>query len=353
MLRRAAVAASLLGLMVALIAASPAGAAGSTRVVRIGEFKLSDSRAAALRNDWANRILARYPAGSWAPAKMTLNDRDLALMGLPSKRVLLSHRYSVPTALYPSGKMVPLRGASAKPSGGKGGGSGGGTAPAATPTVTTFAGTGYFGIRPGAWLLIVTSKEITLCSMAHVYGSPGAYQISTAGHCGKTGDIASVIGVLGNRADVPVLSRLRQVREVDWGQRDRPRLGADLDLSPVPEPGQPDHARLGRAHRDVHVPGRGRQRLAPHGQGSHLGPRGQPRSQLVQGIVHYGHGAGIGTGGTPRAGPPSRGEATTSRSSARSRRVTRGRPPTRWAATTWATSGRPRGSTRTSTSTRR
>ena len=212
MLRRAAVAAPLLGLMVALIAASPAGAAGSTRVVRIGEFKLSDSRAAALRNDWANRILARYPAGSWAPAKMTLNDRDLALMGLPSKRVLLSHRYSVPTAFYPGGKVVPLRRASAKPGGGSGsGGSGGGTAPAATPTVTTFAGTGYFGIRPGAWLLTVTSKEIGWCSMAHVYGTPGAYQISTAGHCGKTGDIATVIGALGNRAGRTRPAGLRQV----------------------------------------------------------------------------------------------------------------------------------------------
>ena len=41
--------------------------------------------------------------------------------------------------------------------------------------------------------------------MAHVYGSSGAYQISTAGHCGKTGDIATAIGFLGNRANTPVL----------------------------------------------------------------------------------------------------------------------------------------------------
>ena len=32
------------------------------------------------------------------------------------------------------------------------------------------------------------------------------------------------------------------------------------------------------------------------------GPAVNPDPKLVQGIVHYGHGAGIGTGGTPRAG---------------------------------------------------
>ena len=234
---------------------------------------------------------------------MTLNDRDLALMGLPSKRVLLSHRYSVPTALYPGGKMVPLRRASAKPGGGSGsGGSGGGTAPAATPTVTTFAGTGYFGIRPGAWLLIVTSKEITLCSMAHVYGSPGAYQISTAGHCGKTGDIASVIGVLGNRADVPVL--------LDFGKFARSTgdsgIGRDWALISI----SPQYQSLVSPTMPVWggpigtYTSQGEVASASLLTGKDLisGPAVNPDPKLVQGIVHYGHGAGIGTGGTPRAG---------------------------------------------------
>ena len=61
--------------------------------------------------------------------------------------------------------------------------------------------------------------------MAHVYGAPGAYQISTAGHCGKTGDIASVIGVLGNRADVPVLLDFGKYREVDRGQPGSAAIG--------------------------------------------------------------------------------------------------------------------------------
>src|SRR5436190_2128277 len=64
-------------------------------------------------------------------------------------------------------------------------------------------------IRPGAWLLTVTNNEIGWCSMAHVYGAPGSYQISTAGHCGKAGDIATMIGAVGNHqvagATVPVL----------------------------------------------------------------------------------------------------------------------------------------------------
>ena len=75
--------------------------------MRIGEFKLSKSATAALRAAMVDQLLRQVPPRArGAPAKMTLNDRDLALMGLPSKRVITSHRYRVPTAVYPGGKMV-------------------------------------------------------------------------------------------------------------------------------------------------------------------------------------------------------------------------------------------------------
>src|SRR5436189_916035 len=103
--------------------------------------------------------------------------------------------------------MVRLDGHKRKGRKAGGGNSGSGTAD--SPGLITFAGTGFFGIRPGAWLLLLTGNSIGWCSMAHVYGSPGAYQVSTAGHCGKPGDTATVIGAVGNHSingqTVPVL----------------------------------------------------------------------------------------------------------------------------------------------------
>jgi len=290
----------LLGVMVALAVPSATWAAAPTRVVRIGELKVSQSRLAALRADWVDRLLARYPVGSWAPAKMTLDDRDLALMGLPSKRVLLSHRSSVPTAFYPGGKVVPLRGASAK-RGGKGSGSGSGSGSgAATPTVTTFAGTGFFGSRPGAWLLTV-SQEVGWCSMAHVYGAPGAYQVSTAGHCGKVGDNGTVIGVLGNRPDVPVLldfgKYMRSTGDAGIG-RDWALISVSPQYQSLVSPTMPVWGGpIGMYTSEGDV-------ISASLLGKNLisGPAVNPDPKLVQGIVHYGHGAGIGAGGTPRAG---------------------------------------------------
>jgi hypothetical protein len=277
----------------ATVSAAPA------RVVQIGELRLSEAKMAALRADWVDRILADNPAGSWAPMKMTLDDRDLALMGLPPKRVLLAHRYPVPTAFYPGGRMVRLGAASRARS--RKGGSGSGSGTAGGPTVVTYAGAGFFGIRPGAWLLTVTSKVIGWCSMAHVYGQPGSYQISTAGHCGKAGDIGTVIGVLGNRSDVPVL--------LDFGKYAKSTgdagIGRDWALISVFSQYQslvsPTMAFWGGPFGiytptgDVVSASLPRRGLVPNVSVN-------PNPALVQQIVHYGHGAGIGTGGTPRSG---------------------------------------------------
>jgi hypothetical protein len=294
MSRRVAVAALSVAIMLVLQANA------SARVVRIGEYKLSKSATATLRADMVDQILAKYRPGTWAPMKMTLGDRELRLMGLPSKRVLTSHRYRVPTAVYPGGRLVPLAGRTSK-SKGKPSGGGASSGAAAGPTVTTFAGTGFFGIRPGAWLLTVTDKEIGWCSMAHVYGAPGAYQISTAGHCGKTGDFGTVIGVLGNRPDIPVL--------LDFGKYSKSTgdagIGKDWALISVSPQYQslvsPTMAFWGGPIGMYTSQGD----LASASLFGHdlVGtPAVNPDPKLVQGILHYGHGAGAGPGGTPRAG---------------------------------------------------
>src|SRR3954453_10484231 len=125
----------------ALIAVAVAGSTAQARTIKLGEFKLSGATLDQLRSDWADQITARYPQGSWAPAGFNLTDRDLRLMGLPSKRVLTSHRYPVPTAVYPNGKMVRLNARSSK-GGGKGGSGGSSGGSTASPGLVTFAGTG-------------------------------------------------------------------------------------------------------------------------------------------------------------------------------------------------------------------
>src|SRR4051794_10551356 len=168
----------------ALLAASLAvlALAAQAGAVTISEYRLSDARLDQLRTDWVDQIHARYPAHTWAPMRFDLSDHDLALMGLPSRRVLAAQHYSTPTMVGRDGTMTKLP-----------------QSAAAGPAVATYAGAGFFGIRPGAWLLFITPSEIGWCSAAHVYGSPGAYQISTAGHCGPAGATVTMIGAVGGK----------------------------------------------------------------------------------------------------------------------------------------------------------
>jgi hypothetical protein len=283
---------------IALIAATSAAEA---RTVKVGEYRLPQTTMDKLRADWIGQLTSRYPAGSWAPLKYKLSNRDLRLMGLPSKKVLLSHRYRVPTAVYPNGKMVRLAGPRAKRrKGGAGGNSGSGTA--GSPGVATFAGTGFFGIRPGAWLLLLTGNSVGWCSMAHVYGSPGAYQVSTAGHCGKPGDIGTVIGAVGNHSvngqTVPVL--------LDFGRFSTSHdagLGNDWALISVFSQYQslvtPTMAFWGGPIGMYTSQG---DLASVHLTGNNPSIDLNPNPALVQQIVHYGHGVGVGAGGTPRSG---------------------------------------------------
>ena len=297
--RRAAAGLPALSVLVLAFCASLAQA----KTISIGEWKLPDARMAQLQQRWADQILAKHPQGSWAPMRYELDDADLALMGLPPKRVLLGQRYRKPTAVYPSGRTVRL-GAGAR-AGGKGKpGSGGSSGGAAQPGVVSFAGAGFFGIRPGAFVLLMNDDSIGWCSLAHVYGSPGAYSIATAGHCGKVGDTATVIGALGNKTvnglPVPVLIDVGRFTHStgDGGiGRDWALIGVDAAYQKLVTPtmafwGGP----IGTYTSTGEVVG-----------GNLLANNGptvttNPNPALVQQVVHYGHGTGVGAGGTPRSG---------------------------------------------------
>jgi hypothetical protein len=161
------------------------------------------------------------------------------------------------------------------------------------PAVASYAGHGCLGIRPGAWLLLL-NDGVGWCSLAHLHGSA----ISTAGHCGSNGDVATVIAAFGNRGGVagPVLLDFGTFgTSVDGG------LGNDYAL-----------ININSAYQNLVTP-----TMCFWG-----GPRGvytktggtatfnwnngrltiNPDPLLPQAVVHYGHGAGVGAGGTPRAG---------------------------------------------------
>ena len=157
-LRRLALATAALVLVLACSA--------QARIVPISEYKLSDSRLNTLRDRWVDQLMAHHSIGTWAPMKFNLTNADLKLMGLPPKRVLLAHHYRRPTVVRPDGRMWTL--GAKKRSNAKGGHN----STTASGGTISYAGAGFFGIRPGAWLLTVTDDEIGWCSLAHVYGTP-------------------------------------------------------------------------------------------------------------------------------------------------------------------------------------
>ena len=88
--------------------------AGSTAVqaktYKVGEYKLPERNIDQLRQSLGRARSSRATrAGTWAPMRYELSNRDLKLMGLPPKRVLLKQRYRKPTAVYPSGRMIRMR----------------------------------------------------------------------------------------------------------------------------------------------------------------------------------------------------------------------------------------------------
>src|SRR5437764_5269135 len=305
-LRRLAIAVLTLGLTAWIAGAPGAQARTRHRVIRIGEYRLSLPTLGALRTDLLHQLASRYPVHTWAPMRFDLSDADLRLMGLPSKRVLLAHRYRVPTAVYPNGRMRALAAPSTKRSRSS---KKGGSQSSSSPGVVTYAGLGAFGIRPGAWLLLFSGGSVGWCSLAHVYGTPGSYQISTAGHCGKPGDTATVIGAVGNHqvngATVPVLLDFGKFAVSHSSANDNSDLGHDWALISIDAPYQslvtPTMAFWGGPIGMYRSVGN-LVSVDFHNLNGLPTVSTNPNPALGQQIVHYGHGAGLGAGGTPRSG---------------------------------------------------
>jgi len=290
-MRKLCVVVLLLALCITFI---PIGAmAGrSTNAVGIQEYVVPADTMAEVRGEWLDSLAAKHPAGSWAPMKFEPNNSQLDRLGLPSQEVLLSQRYPVPTMIDKFGRKERVDLPTI-------------TSPAGTlgPTVATFAGAGWFGIRPGAFLLLLTGGGIGWCSMAHVYGTPGTYKISTAGHCGKVGDVATVIAAFGNRAGTlnPVLLDIGK-----FSTSHDNSLGDDWALIDVDPQWQslvtPTMAFWGGPRGIYTKTGStvgitvGRRFPSVPAVSTNADP------YLAQTLVHYGHGTGVGTGGTPRAG---------------------------------------------------
>jgi hypothetical protein len=143
-------------------------------------------------------------------------------------------------------------------------------APVAAPTDAPVPG--EVGIRPGSWMI-----EPYGCTMNFVFGSPGAYSIGTAAHCTDKVGQPVVLLTLAPGSGNPVLVEIGTVTK-DSGEGD---IGNDFALVSIKPALQswvsPTNAVIG-------------------------GPCGRYFGYDPKGVFHYGHGIGIGTGGTPRAG---------------------------------------------------
>ncbi|HVM10934.1 MAG TPA: hypothetical protein VM638_00475 [Actinomycetota bacterium] len=273
-----------------LALALPLGLAPASAGERGGKavqgFSVDPEVLCEIRDQWIDQLLAENPRGGWVPMKMEPTDQQLAMIGLPPANVLRSRSYEQPTIVAADGRTATISMAELQ------------AAMRAQP-VAAYAGTGCLGIRPGAWLLLL-DQGVSWCSLAHVYGSPGSYDISTAGHCGKTGTTATVIAAFGNRGGIagPVL--------LDFGKFAKSQdggLGKDWALIDIYSSAQ------GLVSPTMCFWGGPKGMYTKTGDVAafNWGGKGPsvsvtPDPLLAQGVAHYGHGLGVGLGGTPRAG---------------------------------------------------
>jgi hypothetical protein len=123
----------------------------------------------------------------------------------------------------------------------------------------------FQGIRPGSWMI-----SPAWCTTNFVFGSSSNYYIGTAGHCTDVGDEVTIVAAPGVLMNIGTT-----VTSVDGG------VGNDfalIDISPEME-----------------------QYVNPS-MAVIAGPTASQHPAFGDPILHVGHGVGIGTGGTPRAG---------------------------------------------------
>lgn len=279
-----------------------APAAGVSEPLVLREFTIDPEVMEDIRNEWVDDLLATHPEGTWATMDFKPTDDQLFRMGLPPADVLTSLDLDRPTLVFPDGSYEVLEDLPSVDS----------IQTTTSAGTVSVAGAGWFGVRPGGWLLLLDGG-IGWCSFAHVYGSPGSYSISTAGHCGATGDTATVIAGTGNRggaAGVVLLNIGKFSKSTGDGG-----IGRDWALISVDAPWQklvsPTMAFWGGPVGMYTKTGATVSAALFGGRKLIDGPYVNPDPFLVQGIVHYGHGTGVGAGGTPRAGTAFHWGATT------------------------------------------
>lgn len=308
-----------------LVSATDEGRTADSEEVTLSEFTVAPETMEAIRGKWLDRVLSEHEPGTWAPLRYDLDDEDLAALNLPPADELRQMRFDRPTMVDRDGRTSVVSLPAAPPpdrdcngercdddgdGNGNGNGDGKGNGDgnddgdtASDETVTTVAGAGWFGIRPGAMLLLITENSIGWCSAGHVYGSAGSYQLSTAGHCGSVGDRATVIAAIGDNDDLvaPILLDIGTFKTVrdngvgdDWALIDIFDHNQDLVTPTAVFWGGP-RGMYGSVGAVVDVNFRGNNPIPE--------VTVDPDPTLAQGVHHYGHGIGVGgPGGTPRVG---------------------------------------------------
>ena len=154
---------------------------------------------------------------------------------------------------------------------------------ASMPGSTEAVGMATLGIRPGTWLISLDTRRIgfSWCTANFVFQKNGVYGLGTAGHCAAGDSIggfpdvtAYVVPPAGQ--GVPGIYHIgRFVMSRNNG------VGEDFAMVEI------DAQYSGWMNPTMPVWG---------------GPTGVYTSDLPTAVKHFGHGAVVGTGGTPRAG---------------------------------------------------
>lgn len=154
---------------------------------------------------------------------------------------------------------------------------------------------GYVGIRPGSEMVAPAG-----CTMNFVFQKSGVYAIGTAGHCvDKVGQPVTLLTIAPGSPPRPENLVLVEIGTVI--SRTEAGIGADFALVSIKPELQswvfPTEAGVGGPCGVYAGDG-----TLPDVEGWNPLVRGENPIEAGEGIFHYGHGLGIGTGGTPRAG---------------------------------------------------
>lgn len=164
-----------------------------------------------------------------------------------------------------------------------------GPVPAPAAAIPDVPASGYVGIRPGSEMIAPYG-----CTMNFVFQSGGTYAIGTAGHCvDSVGQEVTLLTVAPGGANPVIVNVGSVISRAENGIGDdfalvsiRPELQSWV-FPTIAQVGGPCGVYGGDGLTDVPVP---------------TIVNGQEPSVEPETVAHYGHGAGVGTGGTARTG---------------------------------------------------